>query len=97
MKKKAAPSLRDLREILPRGRSGQGKIEHVFKNAAACETLGLPNRVAHFVLVTDGTEYHVDAILQSDSWEPKKGELVRFDRQPEGVKDEYLHATLLSA
>lgn len=89
--------LRDIRDILPRGGSGQGKIEHADCNERQSEARGIPRRIWFFTVVTDGITYGAEAIIQTPDWKPKVGDLVRFDRQPEGVADTYLHATLLEA
>ena len=93
-KDKAKAAILDLRDVLPRGRNGEGVID----GAKLLIDKRQSNPVWEIDITIDDKEYRADrCFLQTEEWKPKKGDLVRFDRQPEGVSDQYLHATLLGA
>lgn len=85
---------KDIREVLPRGRNGQGIID-----GATVVTDPNHDRPCYIIKITISGKKYVAAkcILQTKDWDPKKGDLVKFDRQPDTVSDEYLFATRLEA
>lgn len=92
MKTTKKTEAKDIRDLLPRGSYGDGIIDGA--QIVIDETQSVP--VWEIFISIDGKPYKANkCLLQTSDWDPKKGDHVQFDRQPEGVSDEYLHATLL--
>lgn len=79
----------DLREICGRGQSGNAVID-----AASDQSIvpSLEGRVWRLKFEHKGEVYGALCILQTEDWKPKKGDLVEFVRQPEGVDDTFFFA-----
>lgn len=98
--KKAPPRLaeelfRDVRDLLQRGGYGDAMIEGATMMMADTDRNVL-GRVWSFQFLHEGEQYvAAPCMLQTEGWIPKKGERVRFERQPIGVEEQYVFATLL--
>lgn len=84
--------MKDIREVLGRNQWGEGVIDGAEKVEDNTQKAG----VWSLTITISGERYVADkCFLQTDDWEPRGGEKVRFDRQPEGVDDTYLYCTLV--
>ena len=80
----------DIREVLGKGEYGEGVVDGATEVENHEQTVSL----WVFTLTIGKVEYAAGpCFLQTEGWQPRKGDKVRFDRQPEGVDDTYLHAS----
>lgn len=80
----------DIREVLASNEFGEGVIDGGKKIEDPTQVVPVWE-----VYITIGKQQYVvsKCILQTEGWQPRKGDKVRFDRQPKGVDDTYLFAS----
>ena len=88
----------DIRTILDRGGNGTAVISgSMLLTKSEDVPMHLFGRLWIMHFDHDGQHYVArPCLIQNDGWIPQKGNRVMFERQPRGVEEEYIFATLVS-